>query len=918
MKTVMKSLKPHGKGFLALLAVTLFLLGLWPAVITNTMAKNDDEREVEFIGVITNLPDTRGFIGEWAIFRARVKVTDSTKIDETNGKVAVGAIVEIKGIKQDDGTILATEIEVKLNPPNGVRVTFIGKVDELPSTPGLVGDWKVSRLVVHVTSATKIDEERGQVAVGSVVEVTGLAQIDGSINALEIVVKPDVANGIPVKFLGRVEKLPDARGRIGDWVVSGRTVRVTADTRINQEHGEMMIGSLVEVEGLAQLDGVILAGRIEVKPNVDNPTLFVFFRGIIESLPNTTDFIGDWKVSGRAVSVTADTKIDQERGKVVVGALVEVSGILQADGSVKALKIAVRENPNPPGFIRFIGVIRSLPPSTSNTPDFIGDWTVGERIVHVTADTKIEQEKGRVQVGALVEVEGILRNDRSVDARRIEVKHVFNDTLNYVRFFGTITALPDNNTLIGDWTVGGRVVHVTQRTRIRTEHGAPRIGAFVEVEGNQRSDDSVDAFRIEVERDAGAPEGTIGFINFYGQIKSLPDSQNFVGVWMVNNKTVQVTEMTRIDQRRGMVAVNAFVEVFGYLLGDGSVRAIKIEVRPVPANTNARINRSYIEFIGTVTKLPDTKNYVGDWRVGDRIVHVRQRTVIHRERAAVNVGATVEIIGAELPNGEVDAKLIEVEHGPVGAGFLAYARLTSVNAGSYLEGNAASSIIASFGSNLATTTAAATGLPLPTTLGGVSVLVDGQPAGLFFVSANQINYLAPDGLLPGTAQVTVLRNGSVVAQGTLRLGSIAPSLFTADASGQGAPAGILLRIKVDGEQVYEPLARYDSGQGRFVPVAIRRQAGERLFLVLYGTGMHGGEDIDGNASNGMAENVQVTIGNVSANVTYAGPAPGYEGLNQLNIELPPDASGANITVLVKASDGEGKVLRANGVTISVP
>ncbi|MCI0666091.1 MAG: DUF5666 domain-containing protein, partial [Acidobacteria bacterium] len=119
----MKSLKPHGKGFLALLAVTLFLLGLWPAVITNTMAKNDDEREVEFIGVITNLPDTRGFIGEWAIFRARVKVTDSTKIDETNGKVAVGAIVEIKGIKQDDGTILATEIEVKLNPPNGVRVT---------------------------------------------------------------------------------------------------------------------------------------------------------------------------------------------------------------------------------------------------------------------------------------------------------------------------------------------------------------------------------------------------------------------------------------------------------------------------------------------------------------------------------------------------------------------------------------------------------------------------------------------------------------------------------------------------------------------------------------------------------------------------------------------------------------------------
>jgi hypothetical protein len=65
-----------------------------------------------------------------------------------------------------------------------------------------------------------------------------------------------------------------------------------------QERFELMIGSLVDVEGLAQNDGVILASKIEVKPNIDNPTLFVNFRGVIESLPETRGFIGDWKVKG--------------------------------------------------------------------------------------------------------------------------------------------------------------------------------------------------------------------------------------------------------------------------------------------------------------------------------------------------------------------------------------------------------------------------------------------------------------------------------------------------------------------------------------------------------------------------------------------------------------------------------------------
>lgn len=709
---------------------------------------------------------------------------------------------------------------------------FYGTITALPATQGWIGDWTVSGKIVHVTATTRIKQERGAIAIGAYIEVEGTLQTDGSITALEIEVKLGAGNGggPSVKFYGTVSSLPSTQGWIGDWTVDGKTVHVSASTRIEQKGGAPAVGVFVKVEGSLQADGSINATEIEIKFSLNlGGGLFIKFTGIVESLPSTAGLIGDWTISGRTVRVSAVTFIEQKRGPIAVGVRVEVTGLQQTDGSINAIKIETEDEDGSIGLISFKGTIESLP----STPGRIGDWTVSGRTVKVTALTVIDQEHGPVAVGASVEVQGLVQPDGSINALRIEVKPTPVIGVILVKFYGIIESLPQTTGWIGVWTVSGRKVNVTAATRIDQEHGVPAVGRIVEVEGSLQADGTVEARKIEVKRLPGGD----GLIEFFGKIEVLPATPGWIGAWTVSGRIVNVSATTRIKREYRPIAVGAFVEIKGTLQADGSINALRIEVKS----------------------------------------------------------------------------------GPGGGAFLSLTSpAASVSAASYQAENAAESIVAAFGVNLATSTAAATSLPLPTSLGGVTVLVDGVPASLFFVSPTQINYALPEGTSPGTASVVVLNGSGVVTQGLLAVSDIAPSLFTADASGTGAPAGNLLRVKPTGQQLYESLVRFDATMNRLVPATIRRNNEDQLFLVLYGTGLRYAPDTDRDSGNGVAESIEVTIGGVSAPVLYAGPAPGFVGLDQINVQLPPGvAAGQNISVVLKARDNSGKVIQANTVIIAV-
>ena len=70
--------------------------------------------------------------------------------------------------------------------------------------------------------------------------------------------------------------------------------------------------------------------------------------------------------------------------------------------------------------------------------------------------------------------------------------------------------------------------------------------------------------------------------------------------------------------------------------------------------------------------------------------------------------------------------------------------LAVVNAASYDAGVAPGSIISIFGTGLASQTAQAANVPLPTSLGGTSVAIRGNGnVPLYFVSPTQINAVVP-------------------------------------------------------------------------------------------------------------------------------------------------------------------------------
>ncbi len=284
------------------------------------------------------------------------------------------------------------------------------------------------------------------------------------------------------------------------------------------------------------------------------------------------------------------------------------------------------------------------------------------------------------------------------------------------------------------------------------------------------------------------------------------------------------------------------------------------------------------------------------------IVTVRFNSLTGSNAAATTVGFGDAPIRRQLSDVNAVAVAASYNDGSVNL----VNSVANVSAASFRPEIAAESIVAAFGAGLATTTATAAALPLPASLAGTTVKIKDSVgverlAPLFFVAPSQVNYLAPPEAAPGAATVTITSGNGTVSVGTITISTVAPSLFSANADGQGVGAMVVARVRPDGSQVFESAVRFDPAQNKFVSVPIDLgPANEQVVLLMFGTGLR---------NRSALSAVSVSIGGVNAQVEYAGPQPDFAGLDQLNVRLPRSLAGRGEVEIVVVADGK----RANTI-----
>jgi len=161
----------------------------------------------------------------------------------------------------------------------------------------------------------------------------------------------------------------------------------------------------------------------------------------------------------------------------------------------------------------------------------------------------------------------------------------------------------------------------------------------------------------------------------------------------------------------------------------------------------------------------------------------------------------------------------------------------------------------------------------------VTVSINGQPAYISYVSPNQINAQIPFSIAPGAADVVVTNSGRTTNAYTVTVNAIDPGLLAFELTSRDG-FQYVVSVLPDGTYVLPP----------------ERTVSSRLpkpgdVITLYGIGF--GPGIPNVPAGRIAHeaaaleaSVEVWFDDAKGTITYAGAAPGFVGLYQLDVTVP--------------------------------
>ncbi len=318
--------------------------GSYLAIKIEVEERKEEAFEIEFKGAIDSLGTDYLVIGG-----QKILVTDQTEIEikkHQKGALSdlqIGMKIEVKALRLNDGSLLAVKIEVEDGENGYQKIELTGAIDSL-STDFII----LLGYTVYVDTNTIILDGRYMPATlndlkkGQIVKVKGFIQDDGSVLAYKIKAKDFWMAHFNIE--GVIEALSADK-----ITVQGVTFNIDSATIFyNYDHTpiqftDLTVGQTVKVKAVRETDGSYLALTVKL---TDKNKTHIEVTGPIQYIGADSVKVNDVMFFVDSATVIydlqdnpmpfADLKIDQ---------IVEVKGVLQADGNFWAMKIELEDDP---------------------------------------------------------------------------------------------------------------------------------------------------------------------------------------------------------------------------------------------------------------------------------------------------------------------------------------------------------------------------------------------------------------------------------------------------------------------------------------------------------------------------------------------------------------------------------------------
>lgn len=521
---------------------------------------NSDSDKLALDGIISSLSET-----QFVIAGQTVQWDESTQFRAGNSDdLNVGIRVKIEGTALD-GNLIASVI--RFDKQGEIEVKGVVQAIDLQSNTLIVLD---TVFLVDEYSQLKDDSDLDirrfrldLLSIGDLVEIEAFS--DGENLIVKILEREETEasrnndggeaeiKGQVVAIDGQTIELPGAIVTTGQF-----TEYELGDSDVSADvfFAQLLEGDWIEVEGIKQVDGSILATDIETSSangdNGDDESGGVEFSGLISSF----DSVESFTVNGRLITTDERTVFKGAAFTTIAeGVRVEVYGREAENGDILATRIKIEDNDHSDDY--YVEIKGVLEADAEN-----GLLLINQQNVFFDASTQISDgNEADLLQGTYVEIKASLDENGTLFAREIEIED--GDEQNNADVEGTISDLLDN----GEIMVEGITIVLNEMTEFENGNiSRIEVGAYVEVEGQFNEQQKLVARKIEFsDSDESEIEGRIGAV--------LSETQFTLGDLVIEHNQYTAFKYGSASD----ISAGVEVEVDGFVNDEGIFIAEKIE-----------------------------------------------------------------------------------------------------------------------------------------------------------------------------------------------------------------------------------------------------------------------------------------------------------------------------------------------------